>query len=493
MKKFAACLIIAMMMVGTAWAYDEAYHVKEAPNGIGDLIVFPGYLALGGGWETKYTVVNTDPVYSVVAKVVVRSHYWTDELLDFLIYLSPRDVWTGYLKNDGNGVYLYSEDDSILVSSNTFASPENPVRQPLFTQGMCSGDFAELGYLEVIETWYGDSTQYSSLNPGGTTYDITPPVVDKPFLLLLYPPDQAGQAAGWVDTTPTATSDGVDHTVNVLTGWMEIQNNTMAGMNSMMRGKIYADFDITQYLKVIEVSGLNAYVGQNLLGELEAAMSKNAVAMPYYNTASAVSIHFFNFPTKLGWTSTCTYTPTGPFWQQYGAPTQCITYTAPFFDLKENLIQGSSLFSGGTGAAAMTMCEELHMLPTNYSGLFEEGWVEYNFAANDPTTFDTVRGDDGDDDDFSYYGIPVIPYFLNIDNGLALAHGSADDGTVYATDTATPEAGTWLPEYQYWNYIADMGIHTTAAGYPFSANAGWADIDADGVVDFTPGTVVWPQ
>ena len=150
MKKFRFCLVLLAVfaiMGGTGFAFDATDHVKIAPNGEGDLMFFPWYLAASGGWQTQISVINTSACYSTVAKVVIRSHNWSDELLDFLVYLSPNDVWTGYIRYGAQGTYLYSEDDSILVSkpavpmvvSGTqddtktyFASPTNPVSQPFF-------------------------------------------------------------------------------------------------------------------------------------------------------------------------------------------------------------------------------------------------------------------------------------------------------------------------------------------------------------------------
>ncbi|MEZ4526870.1 MAG: hypothetical protein R2941_13205 [Desulfobacterales bacterium] len=46
---------------------------------------------------------------------------------------------------------------------------------------------------------------------------------------------------------------------------MENCESATSGWSSLMEGKVFADFDITKYLKVTEVSGLNNYTGMNSL------------------------------------------------------------------------------------------------------------------------------------------------------------------------------------------------------------------------------------
>ena len=142
MKKLFVCALFAIsaMMVATpAMAFDIDDHVIQAPNNIGDVLIFPHYLALPGGWEVKLTVTNTDDTMSVVAKLVVRSAAYSEELLDFLIYLSPADVWTGKLYyKEGVGASMYSTDDSCQSAVDTWASTAYPLDRPL--AGTCALD-----------------------------------------------------------------------------------------------------------------------------------------------------------------------------------------------------------------------------------------------------------------------------------------------------------------------------------------------------------------
>lgn len=81
--KYTAILLMVLMASSSVWAYSYCDHVTTAPNNKGDVLIYPWYLALDGGWQTKLTVINTDLENAVVAKVVIRSMKNSEELIDF--------------------------------------------------------------------------------------------------------------------------------------------------------------------------------------------------------------------------------------------------------------------------------------------------------------------------------------------------------------------------------------------------------------------------
>lgn len=100
-------------------------------DGTGDYLVFANTFANSSNWETNLKVVNTNSTNSVVAKVVIRDSRLSHEKLDFLIYLSPNDVWEGTLKWDGSKVVMTSTDPS-TVFGGIPASATAPHTVPLF-------------------------------------------------------------------------------------------------------------------------------------------------------------------------------------------------------------------------------------------------------------------------------------------------------------------------------------------------------------------------
>lgn len=440
MKKLRICsvlLIVLLSMGGTAFAFDATDHVKVAPNGTGDLLIFPWYyVPAGGGWQNKLTVINTSNTISTVAKVVVRSHNFSKELVDFLIYLSPNDVWTGILTTRTDGTYIISTDDSCLrqapvgdAVAGDFASVASPFTQKLFSIPASCGtaDSVDKGYVEVIES---ASTTIAKISG-----KVAKPVIHK-----------------WY----TALADGAvapNYPQNILTGYHEWSSTTNTTYHTLARIAVFADWDNLLKLTTGAVTGLSSE-SNNTIGELEAAMSKSDVAMPYINYATGeFAVHIFNFPTKMSLEgiSTCT-------WALRTSPTRlvspyftalCDTYTNNIYDLTETTTSTPGVIVSGGTTDTFSMCKELEYLLTNFSdSIFREGWVRYNwgrgplvkaFVAKDTVT------------DGTYTGVPVLPSILYFNgpgvNIVSEAAPAFENGIV--TEGATLQTQAPYPYYQY--------------------------------------------
>jgi hypothetical protein len=135
MKRFlmAVAFVLAVLTMGTsAWAYSYTDHVSVAPNGKGDLLILPLYVA-ADGWTSRIVIVNSSTTRSAVAKLVVRSYFFSQELKDFLVYLSPADMWIGYIRYDKKTgkTQVYSTDSSVLYDSGI--APED-IPEPFATE-----------------------------------------------------------------------------------------------------------------------------------------------------------------------------------------------------------------------------------------------------------------------------------------------------------------------------------------------------------------------
>jgi hypothetical protein len=465
MKKIRFCLVLLAVfaiMGGTVFAFDQTDHVKFAPNGEGDLIFFPWYLVAPSGWQTQISVINTSNSFSTVAKVVIRSHNWSDELLDFLIYLSPNDVWTGYVRYGAQGTYIYSDDDSILVSkpvgimkdtevATYFASPTNPVSMPLFPVKCPAAskldsktDSTDYGYIEVLEV-----NATTALGTGKLT---------KEKVFNWYENDSIGGV-----TVPRIIA-----TANILTGYHEFQNTDAGSYSALIRGQIYADWHNTSFQGTGANTGLVSG-SNNTIGELEAAMAKSNVAMPYVWKGSAATLHFFTFPTKLSFgykdanavspltpCDTYTGTPaaakTSDYWGVVGGartPFKCLTYTSTGYDMKENTVTSGPFSGGGT---TQRFCEEMQWINAYIPGdLFTEGWIRYAFAVS-PTTFrlqsPALLG--------IFEGAPVLSSAVYI-RAASVSEAVASWQQRYVTVPSV--AGVAYPYYQYADADAPHGVY----------------------------------
>jgi hypothetical protein len=543
MKKFMgksiAIFIILMVAAGSAYAWNATEHVKAAPNGKGDLIIYPFYFSAEGGWETKLTVVNTDTVNSVVAKVVFRSHYYSEELLDFLIYLTPADVWTGSVRNDGAGAYIYSEDDSMLKTSSVWASATNPVSQSLYDPTCTSVDSDDYGYIEVIESWYGQVSAYHAAAPASHKFrarsgERTTRPVSKTLLRRIYDDwagiaDETGAIIGGsptVDGTilngdpgyPKTNALSTDHTINVLSATYQLLNPMASGMAAGVNASVFADYDCQEQLNTAVVTGLQTVTSRNTLGEIEAAMAKDNLAMPYVNDPASgeVTVHILTFPTKISQTQvisaangTCNYkNGRGPFWidrtvdpnvtnDRASVYYRNIRYFVNYYDLEEKTVEyipGTDPFSGDDAVVnpPSTLPQEVNLILTSdYEDLFVEGWTNYtfdytsrpntatggmtDFCPKDGTVVCTDRYNRTTDvwdsiGTYQFTGTPALSLVVKFTNGgIKMMQGAYTDGYVYdvGTDVAVDPAsfiagapGNWLNDYQTFNILNEKGLES---------------------------------
>ena len=428
--KYTTLILMVLMLSGSVWADTYTDHVTTAPNNKGDVLIFPWYMALDGGWQTKLTVINTDQVNSVVAKLIVRSFKNSEELLDFFLYLSPADVWTGKLKYDTtlHRVVMYSDDDSALsaIAPALVWASTTPINVPLFPL-TCADDLDAIGYVEVIAAAAG---KVKTGAPGEAKADIYA--------------DFAKVALGTSNMKKMGEIAQASR-INSLAGYMQFMNTT-AGLDASLRATTLKDYGNTENMSTGAETriGLNAI---NSLAEVEAALTKNHLALPYVK-GDDIAFHMFTFPTKLtGVDKDCKVTKAdSPFFtDNYSSATYkfCVPYTIITYDLTEKSPTSGTPYSGGDNDSN-SFCYEVNFLAST-AFEYAEGWAYYAFESTAVTTDVTDNGDY-----LRYKGAPVIPtYFYIGTGGLSANYGAWTDDYVYCSSGVTT-----LTDYQYTDAIA---------------------------------------
>lgn len=445
MKRVKVCLaflMIAMMVSGTAWAWNATDHVKVAPNGKGDLLIFPYYFAYPGDYSTKITVINTSSIHSVVAKVEYNSWSWSKEVKDHFLFLSPNDVWTGWLVNVNGVATLQSADDSILGKTPTYPATDEdfgnvtPVNEPLVTTGLCADDTNTMGYIYVVEVASRvESLAATGYVPGSRVakkhiYDWYDRFVTSADIANKYPP------------------------VNVLTGYQE---NTFGAGATLKQANVFADYlSVTkEVLTAYTALGTGSY---NSLAELEAAMAKSNVAMPYVAKSNGdYSVHIFNFPTKLSLanpSSACTgYRPysLSPYWVLVAGSSnnRCDGFSRSIYDEFENKTEVSPFSPTGT---IVPLCAEVNFNIQEYNAKFPsftEGWIRYTSTSMGIGKTGSTQSSSISTTPIpiSYTGSPVLAsvlYWSNLRENPAEANAAYDDGVVFVSNVQQPY-------YQYAN------------------------------------------
>lgn len=426
--KYTTLILMVLLLSGSVWANTYTDHITTAPNNKGDVLIFPWFMAIDGGWQTKLTVINTDEVNSVVAKLIIRSFKNSEELLDFFLYLSPADVWTGIIRyNSALGkVVIYSDDDSALsqiVPSLVWANV-TPINQPMFPL-TCSDDSEALGYVEIIEAATGP---VAPATPGVAKLSIY-----NAYAALLL--GTAGPLY-FVGDLPQVYNTVTVNRTNSLAGFMQFQNVT-SGLDAALQSTTLKDYANLEPMTTGAETRIGADALNNLL-EVEASISKDDVALPYVK-GNDIALHMFTFPTKLTDVASCgTSAPDSPYFVQNGDLDYCLPYTVVTYDLQEHYPLSGSPFSGG-GTSTNRFCNEVNFVA---STLFEyaEGWAHYAFGDFTVGVNNTLQY-------LAFDGTPVIPtYFYIGASGLSANYGAWTDDLVYGLCTATTIS---IPDYQY--------------------------------------------
>ncbi len=416
-------------------------------NNTGDALVYPLYVALDGGWQTKLTVINTSEQYSTVAKLVVRSWKNSQELLDFLLYLSPADVWTGTLKYDPalGKVVMESTDDSCLVEIGTFASATKPLYKELAPTSDPS-DNGFLGYVYVIN---------AATNPAATG----PSLVAKSAIFSWY-----HGLVGGVNGAPLPVNV---YPRNVLTGFADI---TWAGTGSSFALKPVALMNYQNKVWIdAGVETVLAGLGETSMGlvRLEDLLAKRTIRLPYYNNnAKGHTFHFFTFPTKVSGQK-----DKHGFWWDIGTDRNspaddkaraCASVGAKIFDTTEK-------FSVFSPAPVVDMCTEIFWLEALPNVIpFPEGWIRYTL--NPVSAFyDRERGRVAGNPVLRNLFPPVIPFVVNVGPGGLFSLQTAWDGGDFnrysfydfKPGIDMPNAFVASPDPVWSNWYTDPGLEET--------------------------------
>ena len=159
-KSLHVAVVAGLAAVGAAGTA-EAVHIN--PDGTGQVLVFPYYTARGGQF-TAISIINSQGNTKMV-KVRFLEGKNSREVLDFNLFLSPADVWTGAVVATANGAKIITSDNSCVTPSDLFVETRldgagnglNDFKNYQYTGGFLdAGVFGSLdrtreGYFEVIE------------------------------------------------------------------------------------------------------------------------------------------------------------------------------------------------------------------------------------------------------------------------------------------------------------------------------------------------------
>lgn len=167
MKKNVLALSIATMIGGLGFAGaasadvirftggttvdSTADAIEVAESGIGNALIVPYFTAQDGNMTVLH-VTNTDMKNGKAVKVRFRGAANSDDILDFQLYLSPGDVWTGSVTKSADGVaQLTSTDNSCTIPSlQGISAPFVTGRLDQKLEGDALKNGTREGYVEIF-------------------------------------------------------------------------------------------------------------------------------------------------------------------------------------------------------------------------------------------------------------------------------------------------------------------------------------------------------
>ncbi len=288
LKKMVISSIAALsIMGGSAFAANNANGAQVALDGTGDYLVYPYYAAVAS-WKTNIRVMNTNVNKAIVAKVVIRERMISSEKLDFLIYLTPGDVWDGQIINENGKVVIKTSDDSFILPDGTSAA-DVPQTVALFPEDAIRGQSVKednrFGYVEVIGLAQIDGKR---VDPYWVPYTkLDKELLRKNYLRHVHGNSIAhAQSEGW---------EGVD--ADSLTGQevlfaknqygnlaMTLNATALEGVTGS-KPNTYPQIGVaTSYANMI-VADQGTTV-TNVVNSMSSALQKNEVYVPFYDNGS---------------------------------------------------------------------------------------------------------------------------------------------------------------------------------------------------------------
>src|SRR5512146_2032546 len=153
-------------IAGVAGIANMAGAVNLNPDGLGQVLIYPYYTvradANGHDFNSLLSVVNTTASVKAV-KVRILEGRNSVEVLDFNLYLSPKDVWAAAITPtaDGAGGQITSPDKSCTLPLAVSQGQTIAFRNTAYTTDGAGStlDRTKEGYVEIIEmATYADSS-----------------------------------------------------------------------------------------------------------------------------------------------------------------------------------------------------------------------------------------------------------------------------------------------------------------------------------------------
>lgn len=469
--------LISMAVLSTIGMTGSAGAVTMGDDGLGQVLLYP-YFTVRDGNDTLVSVVNTTD-YPKAVKVRVLESKNSREVIDFNLYLSKHDVWTGVITTTANGGKLMTTDTSCTVPAIPAGGVE--FRNFAFTGSNADGEDGSLnrtreGYIEIIEM--GVPTHVDIASPDEVYFDEA--VTHSSGV----PANCAAVRSDWADGTFTAGSltaptgglmgggtlinvaNGTDFSYDpvVLDRFSAVANHTAPGSLLPSLEQAVPQTSVVFY----EGAAITSTWGNGEPADPVSALIMRTAVMNEFTVEPALAAGtdwVVNFPTKRFYVDSDIDTDADtvdlnyrrPFTQDFKANGSCEEVSINIWDREERTTTSDIDFSPLPPVGKNSLCWEVNVVTFEGSNVlgsalalnaptngFNSGWMRIAFpalAGNVDENADTTR-QIVDDLNVTYSGLPVIGFgvqeYVNNNLGGVLSNYGGSFVHKYDRSITTP-------------------------------------------------------
>src|SRR5690242_17224139 len=451
-KKKSLCAALAG--VGALGAAGAAQAVNLNPDGLGQVLIYPYYTTrndnAGHAYNSLLSVVNTTASVKAV-KVRFLEGKNSREVLDFNLFLSPADVWTGALAPaSGGGTVLTTADRSCTL-------PAIPAGGVTFRNALLSADGAGAtldrtteGYVEIIEmATYADTTttaKFVTHDPPGGSPPKCSSVTDAQAFA-----DASGVQGGLMGgMTLINVQSGSDYTEDAVA-----LDNFATGVNLYFNaGDTRPTLQNVQPQSSVVIADFGLVFNSSWAGSPNSADAVSAVLMhdtvlnEYVLDAATNSgtDWVVTMPTKRFYVANGTGNATRLFQRNFNKTAgSCDDVSLDIFDREEQTTSTPTDFSPQPEAGVNQLCWEANVITFNNSNVLGSA-----NSANISTDFE--------------HGWLDIGFFPSTVTGAVHTIGSASTTVIDPTNATTPILAQGIPATYFGLPVVGFAVQSFANG-----------------------------
>jgi hypothetical protein len=435
-KKKSLCAALAG--IGALGAAGAAQAVNLNPDGLGQVLIYPYYTTrtdgAGNAYNSLLSVVNSTASVKAV-KVRFLEGKNSVEVLDFNLFLSPKDVWTAAIAPVGAGAGVFTSDVSCTL-------PPIPAAGKAFVNFAYGSDGAGTGldrttegYVEIIEmaSFADDSATAANVTH---VAGVPPGCADQTDALALseaLPPgltDTDGRSGIFGGMTLVNVNSGADYTEDAVALDNFSDTSLYSSAGSLLP-------NLTQASPPISVVFANGFVYTSgwlpgTADPVSAVLMHDHIMNEFVldSGTNSGTDWVVTMPTKRFYVSSGTGTPPTLSQRNFNKTDgACDDVALNIYDREENTTSTPIDFSPPPPTQTNALCWEANVVTFNNSNVlgsanvaniptdFQNGWLDVGFAGTAPIhtlpSSDTIVTDIFaffNEGPATYVGLPVVGF-----------------------------------------------------------------------------------